>query len=842
MACFLDPVIVLARITRPTAKAPPPVPCRALPRFNVAGSSRRSLSVDARQRRTSAVELDQNVSSSGSSWMRRGRTPVRGKETADVVVRRWYVSEPSSRASSSSRKEQLRESHSAPLWPPITRRPPRTSFALPCSSLGAAFPPCSNPSRLIFDLSRRYNHAAATQRRAKETGTAEKTSGTIITQERPASEAVVQMPPSSGVHADTKTAQQADSSSGLISRLTRSMSLLPSKDGEGNSNSSIAKLVDLARPEKQQLATAIGLLFISSGVSMLVPLTIGKLIDFFASPTNETFFGLSFPVAAGALALTFCVGAAANAGRAILMRLSGQRIIARVRNQAYLSTLKQEPEFADKGAGDIVSRLSIDTSIVGDSVTSNLSDGLRAIISAVVGVAAMVYISAKLTMVMLAVVPPVSIGAVIYGRYLRKLSNQTQEALGDMSKTAEEKLNAFKTVAAFNAQSLEGSKFSHKVDKVFQLAKKEAIASGIFFGGSGLTGNLTMLCLLGYGGHLVSRGEITVGDLTSLLIYTGYVGGSVSGLTGFWTGLMKGVGAGTRVFDLLDRKSAIPLSVGKFCPKERNGPIRLENVSFTYPSRQEVGVLNGVNLNIEVGTSLAICGPSGSGKSSIQALLCRFYDPNEGRVLFDGEDIRDFTVESWRSRIGVVSQDPTLFTGTVHDNIAYGIPDTTREDVEEAARQANCDFIWQLPQGFDTQIGKASLSGGQKQRIAIARALVRKPSILLLDEATSALDSTSEHAVNSAIDHIIHSQQITVILVAHRLSSIARAERVVVLEAGKITEEGTYAELSRREGGRFRSLMAAQLALEKSKPNKADTKQVEGDSTAGAPTEETIIV
>ncbi|KAJ9095203.1 hypothetical protein QFC19_007658 [Naganishia cerealis] len=720
---------------------------------------------------------------------------------------------------------------------------------------------------MLLYQQRRLNHSSAPSRIPDnaQTDAANKTSGRTITLERPASESVVQTTPSASENDGTLPTSRPHTAEiskphtketetppvGLISRFTRIMSLAPTKEGEasGSTNSSIQKLVDLARPEKKQLTTAIGLLFISSGVSMLVPLTIGKLIDFFSAPTHETFFGLSFPVAAAVLALTFCVGAAANAGRAILMRLSGQRIIARVRNEAYLSTLKQEPEFADRGAGDIVSRLSVDTSIVGDSVTSNLSDGLRAIISAVVGVAAMVWISAKMTMVMLAVVPPVSIGAVIYGRYLRKLSNQTQEALGDMSKTAEEKLNAFKTVASFNAQALEGSRFSHKVDSVFQLAKKEAIASGIFFGGSGLTGNLTMLCLLGYGGHLVSRGEITVGDLTSLLIYTGYVGGSVSGLTGFWTGLMKGVGAGSRVFELLDRKSAIPLSVGKFCPKERNGPIRLENVSFTYPSRKEVGVLNGVNLDIEVGTSLAICGPSGSGKSSIQALLCRFYDPNEGRVLFDGEgkffgmfffDIRDFTVESWRSRIGVVSQDPTLFTGTVHENIAYGVPDTTREDVEEAARMANCDFIWQLPQGFDTQsmkvssrmksdcrvdipsisciVGKASLSGGQKQRIAIARALVRKPSILLLDEATSALDSTSEHAVNSAIDHIIRNQQITVILVAHRLSSIARAERVVVVEAGKITEEGTYAELSRRAGGRFRSLMAAQLALEKSKP------------------------
>lgn len=288
------------------------------------------------------------------------------------------------------------------------------------------------------------------------------------------------------------------------------------------------------------------------------------------------------------------------------MRLSGGRIIARVRESAYLSTLRHEPEFADRGAGDIVSRLGVDTSIIGESLTNNLSDGLRAVISAIVGVTAMFLISAKLTGVMLAVVPPVSIGAVIYGRYLRKLSKQTQEALGEMTNTAEEKLNAFKTVASFNAQPIEAKLFAGKVDSVFQLMKKEAIASGIFYGSSGFTGNMAMLCLLGYGGHLVSSGEITVGDLTSLLIYTGYVGGSVSGLTGFWTGLMKGVGAGARVFELLDRESAIPLGQGRVLENARNGPIRFENVSFTYPSRKEVEVLKGVNLEMPVGTSLAI--------------------------------------------------------------------------------------------------------------------------------------------------------------------------------------------------------------------------------------------
>lgn len=433
---------------------------------------------------------------------------------------------------------------------------------------------------------------------------------------------------------------------------------------------------------------------------MLVPLTIGKLIDFFSS-NSSTFLGLSFPVAAGLLTTAFFIGAAANAGRVILMRTTGQRIIARIRNQAYMSTLRQEPEFANRSAGDIVSRLNSDANILGDSVTSNLSDGLRAIISASVGIAAMFWISSKLTLIILCVVPPISLGAVFYGRYLRRLSNLTQESLGDLSRTAEEKLNAFKTVTAYNAQALEGKQFASRVEDVRKLANKEAIASGIFFGSTGLTGNLAMLCLLSFGGHMVSTGAITVGDLTSLLIYSGYVGSSVSGLTSFFSGIMKGVGAGQRVFYLMDRHSAIPMGVGTPLSASRNGPIRFEDVRFTYPSRPEVEVLKGINVEIEPGMSVALVGTSGSGKSSVLTLLDRFYDPSSGRITFDGTDIRSFTPESWRDRIGVVFQDPILFAGTVAQNIAYGTH-ASRQEIEEAARAANCDFIWDLPQGMDT--------------------------------------------------------------------------------------------------------------------------------------------
>jgi putative ABC transport system ATP-binding protein len=493
------------------------------------------------------------------------------------------------------------------------------------------------------------------------------------------------------------------------------------------------------------------------------------------------------------------------------MRMAGQRIVARLRERTYEAALKQEVEYVEKGEGDVVSRLSVDTSIVGESITQNLSDGLRAIVMSGVGLGAMFYISPTLTGLMLAVVPPVSLGAVYYGRYLKNLSNQRQEAVGEMTKVASESLSALRTVQAFNALPQEEAKFSARVKDVLKLARKEAIATGIFFGATGWSGNVTVLALLGYGGSLVSHGAISVGDLTSLLLYTVYVGGGLQMLTSFFSSIMRGIGAGTRIFELLSREPGIPLYSGTTLSTGRRGVIRFEGVDFEYPSRKGVEILKDFNLELGIGESVAIVGKSGGGKSSIHSLLLRYYDPVGGKVTFDGQDIREFTTTSWRNVIGVVPQDPVLFTGTIASNIAYGVPTATREQIECAAREANCEFVWGMPDGFDTQISRLSLSGGQRQRLAIARALLKKPAILALDEATSSLDATSERRVNDAIDKILRAKQTACLFVAHRLSTIARAERIVVLEDGRITESGTYRQLVNRKDSRFRALMAAQL-------------------------------
>jgi len=367
-------------------------------------------------------------------------------------------------------------------------------------------------------------------------------------------------------------------------------------------------------------------------------------------------------------------------------------------------------------------------------------------------------------------------------------------------------------VQVFNAIPHEEEKFSDRVDRVLALARRESVASAIFFGSTGWSGNVALLALLGYGGSLVSRGHISVGELTSLLLYTVYVGNGLQMLTSFFTSIMRGVGAGTRIFELLDRTPAIRPGVGVALDPKRTGPLRFENIMFSYPTRNGVNVLEDFNLEVKVGENVAIVGRSGGGKSSVHSLLLRYYDPVRGKITYDGCDIRELTPESWRNIIGVVPQDPVLFTGTIASNIAYGHESATREQIEAAAREANCEFVWGLPDGFDTQIGRLSLSGGQRQRLAIARALLKKPAILALDEATSSLDASAERRVNDAIDKILRSRHTTCLFVAHRLSTIARAERIVVLEDGHITETGSYRELVQRENSRFRALMAAQLS------------------------------
>lgn len=324
---------------------------------------------------------------------------------------------------------------------------------------------------------------------------------------------------------------------------------------------------------------------------------------------------------------------------------------------------------------------------------------------------------------------------------------------------------------------------------------------------------MTVLALLYIGGGMVKSGTITIGELTSFLMYTAYAGSSLFGLSSFYSELMKGVGAASRLFELQDRRPTISPTVGLPVTSAR-GPIRFENLSFSYPTRPAVTIFNNLDFEIPQGSNVAIVGPSGGGKSTIASLILRFYSPTQGTIKIDGVDISTMNAKQLRRKIGIVAQEPVLFSGTIAENISYGKPRATRSEINAAARKANCQFLGDFPDGLDTHVGArgTQLSGGQKQRIAIARALIKNPDILILDEATSALDAESETLVNSALAALLRGNN-TTISIAHRLSTIKRSDKLIVLSSdGTVAETGTYHELSNNPNGAFTKLMEFQMS------------------------------
>lgn len=428
----------------------------------------------------------------------------------------------------------------------------------------------------------------------------------------------------------------------------------------------IVRLIKIARPEAKWLGLAFAFLLISSSITMSIPFSIGKILDLATKDPSEggTLFGLELSQFYIALGCVLTLGAAANYGRIIILRIVGERIVARLRSQLYRRTYVQNAEFFDANrTGDLISRLSSDTVIVGKSITQNLSDGLRAIVSGGAGFAAMAWVSLKLTSILLLMFPPVAIGAFFYGRMIRNLSRKIQRNLGGLTKIAEERLGNVRTSQAFAGESQEVGRYNHQIKKIFALGKKEAIISATFFSTSGFFGNMTILALLYSGGSMVKSGMISIGDLTSFLMYTAYAGSSLFGVSAFYSELMKGVGAASRLFELQDRKPTIPATVGTKV-KSAQGAIKFTNVSFAYPTRPAVKIFDGLNFEIPASSNVAIVGPSGGGKSTIGAMLLRFYNPTEGSITIDGVDITTMNAKSLRRRVGVVQQEAVLFSGS----------------------------------------------------------------------------------------------------------------------------------------------------------------------------------
>lgn len=594
---------------------------------------------------------------------------------------------------------------------------------------------------------------------------------------------------------------------------TNNVSNIQKKVTKLNKNE-LQKLFSLAKSEKGKLTGAICLLLISSSITMAVPFAMGKVIDvIYTSDANEMKDKMT--QLSAILLLVFAVGACCNFGRVYLMNTSAQSITKNLRQKLFKSIISQETAYFDKHkTGELITRISADTSLVSQCVTQNISDGLRSTVMVTAGASMMFFISSELALVSLLIVPPVAGLAIVYGRFVRKITRNVQDKLANAVQVAEERISNIRTVKSFSQEKLEIAYFNSKMTELFDLAKKEALAKGIFFGFTGLSGNAIILSVLYYGGVMVSDETITVGNLSSFLLYAAYIGISIGGLSNFYSELNKGLGACQRLWEIIERKPLIPISGGTFPQYSLSGEIQFNNVQFSYPSRPDALILNDLSLKIHSGSMTSVIGSSGSGKSTLAMLLLRLYDPQNGAVVIDGIDIKELDPVYLRSQIGSVSQEPTLFSGSIYDNIVYGVNDpskVTRDDVIHAAKEANAyNFIIDFPNGFDTIVGERGimLSGGQKQRIAIARALIKKSKILLLDEATSALDAENEYLVQSAIEKLIEGK--TVLTIAHRLSTIKKSKEICVLDKGKIIEIDSYMNLIKNPDSAFNKLMKYQ--------------------------------
>ncbi|CAI4620304.1 CPA_1a_G0037150.mRNA.1.CDS.1 [Saccharomyces cerevisiae] len=601
------------------------------------------------------------------------------------------------------------------------------------------------------------------------------------------------------------------------------------KLSNANSKSSgfkdIKRLFVLSKPESKYIGLALLLILISSSVSMAVPSVIGKLLDLASESDGEDeegsksnkLYGLTKKQFFTALGAVFIIGAAANASRIIILKVTGERLVARLRTRTMKAALDQDATFLDTNrVGDLISRLSSDASIVAKSVTQNVSDGTRAIIQGFVGFGMMSFLSWKLTCVMMILAPPLGAMALIYGRKIRNLSRQLQTSVGGLTKVAEEQLNATRTIQAYGGEKNEVRRYAKEVRNVFHIGLKEAVTSGLFFGSTGLVGNTAMLSLLLVGTSMIQSGSMTVGELSSFMMYAVYTGSSLFGLSSFYSELMKGAGAAARVFELNDRKPLIRPTIGKDPVSLAQKPIVFKNVSFTYPTRPKHQIFKDLSITIKPGEHVCAVGPSGSGKSTIASLLLRYYDVNSGSIEFGDEDIRNFNLRKYRRLIGYVQQEPLLFNGTILDNILYCIPPEIAEQddrIRRAIGKANCTkFLANFPDGLQTMVGArgAQLSGGQKQRIALARAFLLDPAVLILDEATSALDSQSEEIVAKNLQRRVE-RGFTTISIAHRLSTIKHSTRVIVLgKHGSVVETGSFRDLIAIPNSELNALLAEQ--------------------------------
>jgi ATP-binding cassette subfamily B protein len=574
-----------------------------------------------------------------------------------------------------------------------------------------------------------------------------------------------------------------------------------------------ARLTRYLLPYRFAFGFALVSLVLSSVLGLAFPAVAGRLVNGALQPTGvvEAWYQ---GVDATALLLVgvLALQATFSFAQGVTFARVAERCLADLRKDTYAHLVRLPMSFhAQRRVGELASRIAADLAIIQDTLLTTLPHFLRQLAMLVGGVALIAWTSGKLTLVMLSTFPALIAIAVVFGRFIRKNAKEAQDRLADSGVVVEETLQGIATVKAFANEGYEESRYRTSLDSFLKSALLGAWYRGGFVAFIVFALFGAVVVVLWYGTRLVQAGSLSVGGLASFMLYTLFVAGAMGSFADIYSQIQRTLGAAQRVLELLGEKTetadAAPVPMARL-----RGDVEFDDVAFRYPSRKEVEVLRGVTLRARAGERVALVGPSGAGKSTLVSLLLRFYDPDQGRILLDGKDAPEYDLLALRSQMAVVPQDVLLFGGSIGENIAYGRPGASDDEVIAAARQANAhDFIVSFPEGYKTRVGErgVQLSGGQRQRVPIARAILRDPAVLILDEATSSLDSESEALVLQALDRLMQGR--TSLVIAHRMSTVRKADRIFVLKEGAVIESGTHAELMGRDAGVYRNLSLLQL-------------------------------
>jgi ABC transporter fused permease/ATP-binding protein len=570
----------------------------------------------------------------------------------------------------------------------------------------------------------------------------------------------------------------------------------------------LMELFALVRPYGWRFWLATVALFISSGLGLVYPQAARKAVDFGLSSRSMSDLNQMTLL----LIAVFVIQAVFIWIRHYMMSWLGQRVVSDLRVRVFRRLVQLPPSwFHQRHTGEILSRLSSDVTVVDGLVGTELSMALRHSVTLLGGIGLLLYENWKLTVTMLAIVPPIIVAVVYFGRKVRKVAREIQDDLAKSSAQVEEVVSSIQTVQSFVREAREADTYDRNIAAVFDRSRQLISIRSSFMSGFTLATSLAIAAVVWIGGRAVVLGELSGGDLTAFLLYTAMVAASVGALASLAGALSRAAGATERLFEILRTEPEImdppqPLSL-----PQGPGDVRFENVQFHYASRPDVEVIQGVTLHVAAGTAVALVGSSGAGKTTLTALLQRFHDVTGGRILLDGTDVRQLRLSELRRAMAIVSQEPVLFSGTIRDNIAYAVDNPSQEAIENAARDAHAHgFISDFPKGYETIVGErgVQLSGGQRQRIAIARALLADPRVLILDEATSSLDAESEALVQKALQRLMQGR--TTLIIAHRLSTVRNANAIAVLDHGQLAELGKHDELL-AQGGIYKRLVEHQV-------------------------------